>query len=136
MEKNNLVITNVDIKQVEPIDSQTKASLQKTVQLAIEISTKKQEAAATHLAEQSEQKALGEIEELKINAQLQAEEVQQRYYQLLANSKKVLTSGKAQAAEEANAKAQQIEAEANLDQAKYRSQARKIENEAKLDMEM
>lgn len=41
MEKNNLVITNVDIKQVEPVDAQTKQSLQKTVQLAIEISTKK-----------------------------------------------------------------------------------------------
>lgn len=43
MEKNNLVITNVDIKQVEPVDAQTRLNLQKTVSLAIEISTKKQE---------------------------------------------------------------------------------------------
>jgi len=37
--KNNLVIFNVDIKNVEPVDNQTKASLQKTVSLAIQIST-------------------------------------------------------------------------------------------------
>ena len=41
MDKNNLMVTNVDIKAVEPVDLQTKQSLQKTVQLAIEISTKK-----------------------------------------------------------------------------------------------
>jgi major vault protein len=37
---NNLVITNVDIQSVEPVDSKTRDALQKSVQLAIEITTK------------------------------------------------------------------------------------------------
>lgn len=43
-EKNNLEVTNIDIQNVEPVDEQTKANLQKTVTMAIEITTKRQEA--------------------------------------------------------------------------------------------
>eukprot|EP00755_Sulcionema_specki_P032053 Sspe_Gene.2156::Locus_713_Transcript_2_3_Confidence_0.600_Length_2897::g.2156::m.2156/K17266/MVP; major vault protein len=43
---NNLVVTNVDIQSVEPVDQKTRDSLQKSVQLAIEITTKSQEATA------------------------------------------------------------------------------------------
>merc|ERR1712063_172884 len=42
---NNLSITNIDIQSVEPVDQRTRDSLQKSVQLAIEITTKSQEAA-------------------------------------------------------------------------------------------
>jgi len=45
---NNLVITNIDIQSVEPVDSKTRDALQKSVQLAIEITTKSQEAEARH----------------------------------------------------------------------------------------
>lgn len=44
--QNNLVITSVDIQSVEPVDQRTRDSLQKSVQLAIEITTHSQEAAA------------------------------------------------------------------------------------------
>jgi hypothetical protein len=44
--QNNLVITNIDIQSVEPVDQRTRDSLQKSVQLAIEITTNSQEAAA------------------------------------------------------------------------------------------
>ena len=37
IEKNGLVITNVDIQQVEPVDGKTKQSLKETVSLAIQI---------------------------------------------------------------------------------------------------
>ena len=49
--KNNMVVTNVDIKSVEPVDENTNVSLQKTVTMAIEITTKRQEASARHAAE-------------------------------------------------------------------------------------
>jgi len=45
---NRLVITNIDIQSVEPVDSKTRDALQKSVQLAIEITTKSQEAEARH----------------------------------------------------------------------------------------
>jgi major vault protein len=48
--QNNLVITNIDIQSVEPVDKRTRDYLQKSVQLAIEITTNSQEAAAKHEA--------------------------------------------------------------------------------------
>ena len=45
-QSNNLLITNVDIQSVEPVDQRTRDSLQKSVQLAIEITTNSQEATA------------------------------------------------------------------------------------------
>lgn len=43
---NKLNITSVDIQSVEPVDQRTRDALQKSVQLAIEITTNSQEAAA------------------------------------------------------------------------------------------
>jgi major vault protein len=50
-EANGLVITSIDIQSVEPVDQKSRDSLQKSVQLAIEITTKSQEATARHEAE-------------------------------------------------------------------------------------
>jgi len=44
--QNNLVVTSIDIQSVEPVDQRTRDSLQKSVQLAIEITTNSQEATA------------------------------------------------------------------------------------------
>lgn len=43
---NNLIITSIDIQSVEPVDQRTRDALQKSVQLAIEITTNSQEATA------------------------------------------------------------------------------------------
>ena len=43
---NSLVITSIDIQSVEPVDQRTRDALQKSVQLAIEITTNSQEATA------------------------------------------------------------------------------------------
>jgi len=45
-QQNLLVVTSVDIQSVEPVDQRTRDALQKSVQLAIEITTNSQEAAA------------------------------------------------------------------------------------------
>ena len=43
---NSLNITSIDIQSVEPVDQRTRDALQKSVQLAIEITTNSQEATA------------------------------------------------------------------------------------------
>merc|ERR1719204_1644391 len=63
---NNLKVTSVDIKSVEPVDQRTRDSLQKSVTLAIEITTQSQEAAARREAERFEQEARGKLERQKI----------------------------------------------------------------------
>lgn len=47
-QQNCLVISSVDIQSVEPVDQRTRDALQKSVQLAIEITTNAQEAAARY----------------------------------------------------------------------------------------
>jgi major vault protein len=47
-QQNQLVFTSIDIQSVEPVDQRTRDSLQKSVQLAIEITTNSQEAAARY----------------------------------------------------------------------------------------
>ena len=46
---NSLNITSVDIQSVEPVDQRTRDALQKSVQLAIEITTASQEASAKYV---------------------------------------------------------------------------------------
>jgi len=87
--KNNLVVTNVDIQNVEPVDEKTRQSLQKTVTLAIQISTKKQKAKAEHQAEELKQKSKGELEKLQIVHQSNAEETMRRLLELRAASEQV-----------------------------------------------
>jgi major vault protein len=45
---NNLHITQVDIQSIDPVEEETRLSLQKSVNMAFEIQTRSQEAAAQH----------------------------------------------------------------------------------------
>ncbi|CAD8175425.1 unnamed protein product [Paramecium pentaurelia] len=132
MAKNNLVITNVDIKTVEPVDNQTRQSLQRSVSLAIEISTKKQEQAAQHVAEQQEQQAQGELDQLRIEDDLKAEAAKQKLLEMENKSQEVTQQGSAIAEAEAIAKAEQIKAQKEYELAQLRAKANKIEKEAAL----
>ena len=48
---------------VEPVDARTRESLQRSVQLAIEITTRSQEARAKHEALREQEKAKGKLEQ-------------------------------------------------------------------------
>jgi len=70
---NKLVITNIDIQSVEPIDQRTRDALSNSVQQAIEITTKSQEASARHDAERKAQEAVGVLERQKLKDEIEAE---------------------------------------------------------------
>lgn len=94
---NNLHVTNVDIQVVEPVDEKTKQSLQKLVTLAIEITTKMQEAEAKKTADKNEQEAKAalkkrEIEDLALN-----EKERKELYNLQAEVESIKTAGKTKA---------------------------------------
>jgi len=129
---NNLVITNIDIQSVEPVDQRTRDSLQKSVQLAIEITTKSQEAAARHEAERLEQEARGRLERQKINDEAEAEKARKELLQLQGESSAVESTGQATAEAKARAESSQIEGEANVKQAQLKADASKIRSEAEL----
>jgi len=129
---NNLVITNIDIQSVEPVDQRTRDSLQKSVQLAIEITTKSQEAAARHEAERLEQEARGRLERQKINDEAEAEKARKELLLLQGESSAVESTGQATAEAKARAESSQIEGEASVKQAQLKAEASKIRAEADL----
>lgn len=97
IEKNGLNITNVDIQQVQPVDIKTQKSLDETVSLAIEITTKSQEEEARRSSERTKQEAEGELERLNITYQSRAEESRKKLLELEADSIEIKNSGKANA---------------------------------------
>jgi major vault protein len=130
--QNRLMITNIDIQSVEPVDERTRESLQKSVQLAIEITTRKQERNARHAALNIEQVAKGKIERQKLNDLNEAEEERQKLVALQTETAALASTGTAKAEAEAKAEYLEIEATADVEKARLSADASKIESEAEL----
>ncbi|ETV95144.1 hypothetical protein H310_11412 [Aphanomyces invadans] len=126
---NNLCITNVDIQSAEPVDAQTRDSLQKSVQLAIEITTQSQEAKAKAIAMKDEEEAKGLLVTQQLENQTNAEKARKQLVELTAQCAAVEAEGVAVAQAKARAQAAEIEAEAAVKQAKLRVEAQKIEHD-------
>jgi major vault protein len=120
---NNLVISNIDIQSVEPVDSRTRDALQKSVQLAIEITTQSQEATARHEAARSEQEAKGELERQKIVDEAKAEEARKSLLELQASSAAVEAMGAASAEARAQAARAEIQGLSAVEQATLSAEA-------------
>ncbi|XP_051497519.1 major vault protein isoform X2 [Apus apus] len=129
---NGLVVTSVDIQSVEPVDQRTRDALQRSVQLAIEIATNSQEAAARHEAERLAQEARGRLERQRLLDQAEAERTRRELLELEALSAAVESAGAARAEAQARAEAARIEGEAAILQAKLKAEAIAIETEAEL----
>ncbi|XP_051988084.1 major vault protein-like [Xyrauchen texanus] len=130
--QNGLIISSVDIQSVEPVDQRTRDALQKSVQLAIEITTNSQEATARHEAERLEQVARGHLERQKITDQAEAEKARKELLELEAQSAAVESTGAAKAEALSRAEAARIQGEAAVDEAKLKAEAQKIEADAEL----
>jgi len=129
---NNLNMTSVDIQSVEPVDQRTRDALQKSVQLAIEITTASQEASAKHEADRLEQEARGRLERQKIQDEAEAEKARRELLELQAQSAAVESTGQAKAEAQSRAEAARIEGEAAVQQATLKAQAQAIEAESEL----
>ncbi|XP_006008019.1 major vault protein [Latimeria chalumnae] len=132
-QQNILVITSVDIQSVEPVDQRTRDALQKSVQLAIEITTNSQEAAARHEAERLEQEARGRLERQKIMDQAEAEKARKELLELEALSTAVESTGAAKAEAQSKTEASKIEGEGAVRQAKLKAEALDIETTAEVE---
>jgi major vault protein len=130
---NNLIITNIDIQSVEPVDQRTRDALQKSVQLAIEITTKSQEATARHEAERIDQEAKGRLERQKISDEAEAEKAKKELLALQAQSAAVEATGQATAEAKARSEAAQIEGEAAVKQSELKAESRRIRAAAELE---
>jgi major vault protein len=130
---NNLCLTNVDIKLVEPEDPKTYESLKKSVTLAIEITTNMQEAEAHRAAQKQEQEALEVLKKQKIEDEVAAEADKKKLLNIMAECDSIKTSGQAIAEAKARADALKISSEANVMLAELKAKADKIKQEAAID---
>ncbi|CAB4056485.1 MVP [Lepeophtheirus salmonis] len=129
---NNLIVTSIDIQSVEPVDQRTRDSLQKSVTLAIEITTQSQEAAAKREAEIIDQEAKGRLERQRITDEAQAEKSRKQLLELQADCAIVEAIGHSSADAKAQAESNKIEAEAKIENSKRKTEALGIEAEAEL----
>lgn len=132
-DSNNLVVTNVDIQVVEPVDEKTKESLQKSVTLAIGITTQMQEAAAKRQAEKIEQEAIGALNKQKIEDEANAESDRKELYDLNAKCESIRSSGQAIAEARARAEAARIGAEAEVMLSELKAKAKKIREGSEIE---
>lgn len=123
---NNLVITNVDIQSVEPVDEDTLKSLQKSVQLAIKITTDSQEAAARNDAKRIEQEAKARLDRQGIVDESAAEMERRNLLELQAENAAIEATGRANAESRAKAETARIRGEAAITLAQQEAEAARI----------
>lgn len=133
--QNKLVITNVDVQSVEPVDDQTRESLQKSVTLAIQITTKSQEAKSKHQAEQEEEIAKGDLTTQRLLNKKTAEEYRRTLLTRQAESRAIAAQGVASAEAKAEAKAQDVANKCAVEIAKLEAQAMNTEMQVDLKIQ-
>ena len=130
---NNLVLTNIDIQEVEPVDQKTRESLQRSVQLTIEITTKSQEAIARRDAERKEQIARGQLDRQTIQAEAESERARKSLIELKAKSLQAEHAGQAKAEAKARAAAEAIKWTAEVKTAELEAETISIRAASELE---
>jgi len=131
---NNLYITQVDIQSIDPVEEETRKSLQKSVNMAFEIQTRSQEAAAQHQALRLQQEASGMLQRLEIKSEIQNEKVNKNFLELKAENSTVQSTGLAIANARARAEAEQIKAQTEVDQAQFLVDSQRIKEHTELEI--
>lgn len=133
--ENNLVITSVDTKELEVLDERTRVGLQKSVKIAIELTTQAQERTALQVASTREQEAQGQLDRQSMLDRVESEK--QRKILLEAESKglTIINSGKSKAFAAALATAAALEGNATVSAARVQVQSDAILRDAKSTVE-
>ncbi|CAJ1993555.1 major vault protein [Leishmania donovani] len=118
---NHLVVTSVDTQEMEVLDERTRQGLQKSVKMAIEITTHAQEAEAQQVAMAREQEARGRLERQRMHDKVANEEQRRVLLHAESNGLAIVSSGKSKAMAEALSCASRIESEASVEAATMRA---------------
>jgi major vault protein len=130
---NNFCVSNIDIQNPEPLDPTMRSSLMKAQTLNIDITTKKQELAARHLAQRQEQESQGELEIQIFNDLAIAERANKELYTLQAETQAIKTSGSSVSEAQAQSEALLIKMGAEVESSENKATATKITNEADIE---
>eukprot|EP00340_Litonotus_pictus_P001577 CAMPEP_0170529682 /NCGR_PEP_ID=MMETSP0209-20121228/27797_1 /TAXON_ID=665100 ORGANISM="Litonotus pictus, Strain P1" /NCGR_SAMPLE_ID=MMETSP0209 /ASSEMBLY_ACC=CAM_ASM_000301 /LENGTH=780 /DNA_ID=CAMNT_0010821943 /DNA_START=151 /DNA_END=2493 /DNA_ORIENTATION=+ len=117
-ENNLMAISNVDIKNISTKDQATKEKLEKTVNKAIELTTKSQEEEAKAQAQAREQEAKSLLQRKKNEDNQVIEELKNPLYQLKSKTKTISEIGEKEALAKAEANRLQIESQSKIQMAR------------------
>ena len=118
---NRLVVSSVDIQNIEVKDERTREALQQSVKMAIEITTQSQEAAARQEASVREQQAKGRLERQQIDDKASCEVDRKAVLEIETQSAAIETTGKAKAEAKARAEAAGIQGDNSVAIAKIKA---------------
>lgn len=118
---NHLVITSVDTQEMAVLDDRTRQGLQKSVKMAIEITTHAQETEAQQVAMAREQEARGRLDRQRMQDQVANEEQRRVLLDAESNGLAIVSSGKSKAMAAALSTASRIESEASVEAATVRA---------------
>ncbi|OAF70080.1 Major vault protein [Intoshia linei] len=124
---NRLVISGVDIRSVTPCDKLINEALQKSVELAIDITTKTQAAAARHAAQRAEQKANGILMQTKILNQSKIAKNKNKLLELQHETEIIKSMGNSRAECLAEMERSKIFHNANIEFAEYETNLKNLQ---------
>eukprot|EP00331_Platyophrya_macrostoma_P009420 CAMPEP_0176429096 /NCGR_PEP_ID=MMETSP0127-20121128/13520_1 /TAXON_ID=938130 /ORGANISM="Platyophrya macrostoma, Strain WH" /LENGTH=862 /DNA_ID=CAMNT_0017810861 /DNA_START=61 /DNA_END=2649 /DNA_ORIENTATION=- len=131
---NRLVVTSVDIQQIEVVDEKTREALKQSVKMAIEITTQAQEAFARQEASVREQTARGKLERQQIQDKSLAEVERKQLIEAEAQCSAISSTGRAKA--EAKARAQAINIDGDLSVQLARKKAQRVDVMEDIQLEL
>jgi major vault protein len=126
---NNLVISSIDVQEVNVIDEKARNLLYKSVQIAIDITTKKLETTASHDAKVLEQEAEGRIKIERIQHEAEAEKARAELVIAKLENSKIEKDGRLSVVAKSEAEMMKIEGETMVEKAKARAMALDIIHE-------
>lgn len=133
-QENGLVIDAVDIQNVSPVDNKTLESLQRSVQLAIEITARTTESSYRHQAQLEEQKAKGILEVEKLHGNMKSEIARTALLTAQAQCAAVETCGQKVAEAKGRKETQRIEAKSEIDVGVKKIEAAELLHKTQLEV--
>ena len=131
---NGLKITSVDIQNVEVVDKSTRETLEKSVNLSIEIGANAQKAQAKHMEVLNAEEHKGESDLQLIKNQITSETEKIKLIELQTKSAMVKSSGEAIAKAKSVAERVKVKGEAEESQAKLMVEAKKVTELSNLEL--
>jgi len=129
---NGLVITGIDIISVDPMSKQTQDALQKSVQIAIAITTETQQAAAQQEADKISEQAKGKLRMQELQDEADVEASKMKLEAIRCETEAVKTTGMKVGEAKSEGEAQLIQCRAELEVAQLEAETIKISTESEL----
>jgi len=122
---NNLIINNIDIQSLEPIDVKTREILDKSMILSMKTNIQIQESEAKHREEIANQEAKGRVERNKISDETDLEKTQLELFKSKNENIEIQTTGLSESFAKAKCSETEIKSEAELERIKNELEADK-----------